>query len=209
LSSEEHGPNELVWNARCAEEAGFTCALISDHYHRWTDEQGQNPFVWSVIGGIAPATERLRLGTGVTLEMLEESIDVLRTLWEGGYKTLRAISSTSTRPASTRSGPRRLVPLLRDRAAESCSRPELERKAAGVPRQGGLRADPCDLIRLMPAKGATDLERTPAWWIHVVDRFHPARFDVTASLPSFALAFGPTALAGYLERRGRPASARA
>jgi coenzyme F420-dependent glucose-6-phosphate dehydrogenase len=70
LSSEEHGPNELVSNARRAEEAGFTFALISDHYHPWTDEQGQSPFVWSVIGGIAQATERLRLGTGVTCPMI-------------------------------------------------------------------------------------------------------------------------------------------
>ena len=140
LSSEEHGPSELVSNARRAEQAGFTFALISDHYHPWTDEQGQSPFVWSVIGGIAQATERLRLGTGVTcplvrihpaviahaaataatmmpgrfflglgsgenlnehilgdrwpapderLDMLEEAIDVIRTLWDGGYQTLR------------------------------------------------------------------------------------------------------------------------
>jgi coenzyme F420-dependent glucose-6-phosphate dehydrogenase len=66
LSSEEHGPRELVRDARAAEDAGFTFALISDHYHPWTDAQGQSPFVWSVIGGIAEATARLRLGTGVT-----------------------------------------------------------------------------------------------------------------------------------------------
>src|SRR3954462_4109867 len=65
LSSEEHGPNDLVRNARAAEEAGFTFALISDHYHPWVDAQGQSPFVWSVIGAIAQATEKLRLGTGV------------------------------------------------------------------------------------------------------------------------------------------------
>jgi coenzyme F420-dependent glucose-6-phosphate dehydrogenase len=138
LSSEEHGPNELVQNARAAEEAGFTFALISDHYHPWIDAQGQSPFVWSVIGGIAQATEKLRLGTGVTcptirihpaiiaqaaatsqvmmegrfflgvgtgeelnehvtgsrwpgpqarLEMLEEAIEVLRLLWQGGYQS--------------------------------------------------------------------------------------------------------------------------
>ena len=138
LSSEEHGPNELVRNARAAEEAGFTFALISDHYHPWVDAQGQSPFVWSVIGGIAQATERLRLGTGVTcptirihpaiiaqaaataqvmlegrfflgvgtgeelnehvtgarwpgpqerLELLEEAIEILRLLWEGGYRS--------------------------------------------------------------------------------------------------------------------------
>ncbi len=138
LSSEEHGPNDLVRNAKAAEDAGFTFALISDHYHPWVDAQGQSPFVWSVIGGIAQATERLRLGTGVTcptirihpaiiaqaaatsavmmegrfflgvgtgeelnehilgdrwpapqvrLEMLEEAIEVMRLLWQGGYQS--------------------------------------------------------------------------------------------------------------------------
>jgi len=135
LSSEERTPKELVAHARLAEEAGFEFALVSDHFHPWLDEQGQSPFVWSVIGAIAEATERLELGTGVTcptmrihpaivaqaaatsaclmpgrfflgvgsgenlnehilgarwpsaeerLEMLEEAIDVLRKLWEGG-----------------------------------------------------------------------------------------------------------------------------
>jgi coenzyme F420-dependent glucose-6-phosphate dehydrogenase len=140
LSSEEHGPNELVRNARAAEDAGFEFATISDHFHPWVDAQGESPFVWSVIGGIAHATERIRLGTGVTcptirihpaivaqaaatsavmmegrfflglgtgeelnehvtgarwpgpearLEMLEEAIDVLRLLWQGGYQSHR------------------------------------------------------------------------------------------------------------------------
>jgi coenzyme F420-dependent glucose-6-phosphate dehydrogenase len=33
LSSEEHTPNDLVRNARLAEEAGFSFAFISDHFH--------------------------------------------------------------------------------------------------------------------------------------------------------------------------------
>src|SRR5215207_11233925 len=66
LSSEEHGPTQLVRNAARAEQAGFSFALVSDHFHPWIDRQGESPFVWAVIGGIAEATERLRLGTGVT-----------------------------------------------------------------------------------------------------------------------------------------------
>lgn len=66
LSSEEHLPNDLVRQARMAEDAGFTFALISDHYHPWVDSQGHSPFVWAVIGGISQATKTLRLGTGVT-----------------------------------------------------------------------------------------------------------------------------------------------
>lgn len=70
LSSEEHRPNDLVKNARRAEEAGFTFSLISDHFHPWVDAQGHSPFVWSVIGAIAHATQRLRLGTGVTAPIM-------------------------------------------------------------------------------------------------------------------------------------------
>jgi coenzyme F420-dependent glucose-6-phosphate dehydrogenase len=66
LSCEEHPPRDLVRNAARAEDAGFTFSLISDHFHPWTDRQGESPFVWAVIGGIAEATDRLRLGTGVT-----------------------------------------------------------------------------------------------------------------------------------------------
>lgn len=66
LSSEEHHPSNLVRYARRAEEAGFSFAAISDHYHPWIDRQGHSPFVWAVIGAIATATERLTLITGVT-----------------------------------------------------------------------------------------------------------------------------------------------
>ena len=66
LSSEEHRPLDLVDHARLAEEAGFSFALVSDHYHPWIDRQGESPFVWGVLGAMAVATERLVLGTGVT-----------------------------------------------------------------------------------------------------------------------------------------------
>jgi coenzyme F420-dependent glucose-6-phosphate dehydrogenase len=140
LSSEEHGPGDLVRHARAAEEAGFSFASISDHYHPWIDRQGHSPFVWSVLGAVAGATERLHLLTGVTcpiirihpaivahaaattalllpgrfslgvgtgenlnehvhgdrwpavdqrLEMLDEAIDVIRLLWQGGQQTHR------------------------------------------------------------------------------------------------------------------------
>jgi len=134
LSSEEHAPNDLVSAARRAEEVGFSFGMISDHYHPWIDKRGQAPFVWAVIGGIAQATRRLRLGTAVTcptirihpaiiaqaaataeammpgrfmlgvgsgenlnehilgtvwpsaavrIEILEEAVQVIRSLWEG------------------------------------------------------------------------------------------------------------------------------
>jgi coenzyme F420-dependent glucose-6-phosphate dehydrogenase len=70
LSSEEFGPAELVAQARLAEQVGFDFAMISDHYHPWTHRQGQSPFVWTVLGGIASVTERLRVGTGVTCPIM-------------------------------------------------------------------------------------------------------------------------------------------
>ena len=49
LSCEEHRPTDLVRFARRAEQAGFEFAMISDHYHPWTDRQGNSPFAWSVL----------------------------------------------------------------------------------------------------------------------------------------------------------------
>lgn len=70
LSSEEHGPRDLVANAVAAEEAGFDFLSISDHYHPWVQAQGHSPFVWSVLGGIAAATDSIRVGVGVTCPIL-------------------------------------------------------------------------------------------------------------------------------------------
>jgi G6PDH family F420-dependent oxidoreductase len=66
LSSEEHPPRDLVRYAKQAEDAGFSFALISDHFHPWIDKQGESPFVWGVLGALAEATEDMRIGTGVT-----------------------------------------------------------------------------------------------------------------------------------------------
>jgi G6PDH family F420-dependent oxidoreductase len=65
LSSEEHGPQALVEQARRAEEAGFHALWISDHFHPWNDEQGHSPLVWSTIGALSQAT-RLPVTTAVT-----------------------------------------------------------------------------------------------------------------------------------------------
>src|SRR4051794_24665137 len=134
LSSEELGADAIVRAAALAEEAGFRTAWVSDHFHPWIDAQGESPFAWSVLGAIAQATDRIRVGTGVTcpimrvhpailaqaaattqclfdgrfwfgvgsgealnehvlamkwpetsirLEMLEEAVSVIRSLWSG------------------------------------------------------------------------------------------------------------------------------
>jgi len=66
LSSEELSGPELVDLAVRAEQAGFRKAWISDHFHPWNDEQGNSPFVWSVLGAIAQATSSLEVTTAVT-----------------------------------------------------------------------------------------------------------------------------------------------
>jgi G6PDH family F420-dependent oxidoreductase len=70
LSSEEHDPQALVKLAGRAEQAGYSFVSISDHFHPWTSQQGNSPFVWGVIGGIATATSRLELQTGVTCPII-------------------------------------------------------------------------------------------------------------------------------------------
>lgn len=65
LSCEEFGPRQLVEQARMAEQAGFDELWISDHYHPWNDEQGQSPFVWSVVAAVGQVTS-LPVQTAVT-----------------------------------------------------------------------------------------------------------------------------------------------
>src|SRR4029453_1447664 len=176
LSSEEHAPTDLVRDARRAEEVGFSFALISDHFHPWVSHQGHSPFVWSVIGGIAQATQRLQLGTGVTcplirihpailaqaaataaammpgrfffglgtgenlnehivgerwppydlrLEMFEEAIDLIQTLWRGETTSYRGAYYTGE-DAQIFTLPKELPTLMiaasGDKAAESAGR---------------------------------------------------------------------------------------
>src|SRR5205085_2178462 len=65
LSCEEFGPRELVRQARLAQAAGFERLWISDHFHPWNAEQGNSPFVWSVIGALSEAVS-LPVTTAVT-----------------------------------------------------------------------------------------------------------------------------------------------
>ena len=148
LSSEEHRPLDLLDFAPRAEEAGFAFLSISDHFHPWISKQGNSPFVWSVLGGLSRATERILIGTGVTcptirihpaivahaaataasmlpgrfylgvgtgenlnehvlgdrwpaadlrLEMLEEAVEVIRSLWSGEETTHRGSHYTVER----------------------------------------------------------------------------------------------------------------
>jgi G6PDH family F420-dependent oxidoreductase len=66
LATEEFTPAELLAQARAAEEAGFHGLWISDHFHPWNDEQGQSPFVWTVLGALSQVTSSGPVTTAVT-----------------------------------------------------------------------------------------------------------------------------------------------
>src|SRR3954449_5957600 len=51
LSSEEYQADLGRFAAR-AEQGGFSLAMMSDHFDPWIDAQGQNPFVWTALGGM-------------------------------------------------------------------------------------------------------------------------------------------------------------
>ncbi|GII25740.1 TIGR03557 family F420-dependent LLM class oxidoreductase [Planosporangium mesophilum] len=65
LSCEEYSPGELIEQAKLAEQAGFEALSISDHYHPWLEEQGESPFVWSMIGAVSQVCS-LPITTAVT-----------------------------------------------------------------------------------------------------------------------------------------------
>lgn len=147
LTCEEFAPEDLVEQARRAEQAGFEALWISDHIHPWNSAQGNSPFVWSVIGALSQVTSLpvmtavtcptvrmhpllvahaaatsavmlegrfvLGLGSGealnehvlgdpwpaasVRLDMLEEAVELIRKLWEGGPVTHRGRHYTTDR----------------------------------------------------------------------------------------------------------------
>ncbi len=66
FSTEELTGPRILELAPRAEAIGFEKAWISDHFHPWNDEQGNSPFVWSVLGGLAAVTSTLQIHTAVT-----------------------------------------------------------------------------------------------------------------------------------------------
>jgi coenzyme F420-dependent glucose-6-phosphate dehydrogenase len=55
-SHEQFAPSELLRLARQADAAGFPIALNSDHFHPWTEAQGQSGFAWSWMGAALATT---------------------------------------------------------------------------------------------------------------------------------------------------------
>jgi coenzyme F420-dependent glucose-6-phosphate dehydrogenase len=61
-SHEQHAPSALLRHARLAATAGFGAAMCSDHFHPWSERQGQSGFAWSWLGA-ALASTPLSFGT--------------------------------------------------------------------------------------------------------------------------------------------------
>lgn len=55
-SHEQYPPSTLLRLARDAEAAGFAAGMCSDHFHPWTEAQGQSGFAWSWLGAALQAT---------------------------------------------------------------------------------------------------------------------------------------------------------
>lgn len=61
-SHEQFSPGDLLEHVALAEEHGFDAVLASDHFHPWSDRQGESGHVWSWLGA-AMETVALPFGT--------------------------------------------------------------------------------------------------------------------------------------------------
>jgi len=55
-SHEQFKPSVLLEYAQAAEKAGFNAGLSSDHFHPWSDHQGESGYAWSWLGAALQAT---------------------------------------------------------------------------------------------------------------------------------------------------------
>lgn len=59
-SHEQFKPSELLQYVQMAQQAGFTHTLSSDHFHPWSEAQGECGFAWSWLGAAMQATPQLQ-----------------------------------------------------------------------------------------------------------------------------------------------------
>ncbi|MBJ3784681.1 TIGR03885 family FMN-dependent LLM class oxidoreductase [Devosia sediminis] len=56
-SHEQFSPSALLRYVQMAEAAGFQCAKSSDHFHPWSERQGESGFAWSWLGAAMQVTD--------------------------------------------------------------------------------------------------------------------------------------------------------
>lgn len=61
-SHEQFAPDDLLELVQRAERRGFNAALASDHFHPWSERQGESGHVWSWLGAAMQSTD-LSFGT--------------------------------------------------------------------------------------------------------------------------------------------------
>lgn len=65
-SHEIYQPEELLEQARLAEEVGFDAVVSSDVFHPWVDDPSAAGFAWSWLGSVAALTSHVTLVTTAT-----------------------------------------------------------------------------------------------------------------------------------------------
>lgn len=55
-SHEQYAPGDLIRLVELAERAGFRSGMCSDHFHPWSERQGESGFAWSWLGAALQAT---------------------------------------------------------------------------------------------------------------------------------------------------------
>ncbi len=214
LSCEEYAPEQLLEQARLAEEAGFDRLWISDHFHPWTAAQGQSPLVWSMIGAISQVCD-LPVSTAVTCPTIRVHPAIIAQaaatsavlLGEGrftlGVGSGRALNEhvhgdpwpEAAVPAGDARGGRRGHPEAVDRGGRQPPREALHvenariwtrRRPAGHPRLG-LRAQIVDLAaRIGDGYVTTSPDR------ELLDRYPVQGAAGTRTQAGFKVAWAPT-----------------
>ncbi|MDW5322534.1 LLM class flavin-dependent oxidoreductase [Plantactinospora sp. KLBMP9567] len=72
LGHEEWQPEQLLAQARRAEQAGFDAVLVSDHLQPWVDDAGSAGHSWATLGAIATATRSATLVSAVACPLFRQ-----------------------------------------------------------------------------------------------------------------------------------------
>lgn len=88
LFSELNGPNEMLAQARAAEDNGFSFLGMSDHFHPWLSRHTDSPLAWSALGAVAATTDSVDLVTLVTCPFMRYHPAIIAQ----GAATVQAIS---------------------------------------------------------------------------------------------------------------------
>lgn len=87
-SAEQFGTRDLLDYAVLAEQLGFDIVSVSDHFQPWRHTGGHAPLVFTWLGALAQATERITMGTSVLTPILRYHPSVVAQ----GFATLAQLA---------------------------------------------------------------------------------------------------------------------